>query len=225
MPDEETHKNPSHDRRLEFGLKINGVDFGTARVVTLYASTAGNSGTGRYFANGTGKEDTGKLVLTKASIVEGAAGDAAVQHTVSLSGKIIKPNGMVEPEGTPYALPASGTWQFQVGNYRSVAVDLAAAVAAKRLKETKTHLQFKPAAGGDVKLFKLEKRKGEFQLQFNAISADPGVGLPAAKSEDLSVVADLYVAFELDFDSGPVDMGGFVRVERANARLNAWKKQ
>jgi hypothetical protein len=224
VPDELTHKNPSHDRRFEFGLKVNGVDFGTARVVTLYSGTQGASANARYFANGTGKTDTGRLVIRDASVLQSIGRNGENGHSAKISGELMPPNGLVEPEGAPYAVPATGTWRFQVGQYRTIAVDIAEAIADKRLKEKRKLILLKGVKKGDLKLFKIDKTRGTFTLQLNSVPATPGIGLPMTGDEDLEVLVDLYVAFELDFDSGPIHAGGFVRIERSSARASGWKK-
>lgn len=227
VPDKGTHKNPARDRMFELGVEVDGASYGAANVIMNYKSTAGDKGKGTYVFRGTGKESSGSVELTAFKITEGKSPAGSV-HTGQITGRLIKPGG-VGKDATPYNLPDSGVWRFHVGNFTSAAIDLGNPESQKQVSQSKNIIQFKAtkAGTGDVQLFKIDRQNGLFTLKLNKIPAGAGgLGLPQVGptkgAEELGVKVDIFLGFELVFEEGAVNAGGFFRVERKNARSKKW---
>ncbi|MCZ7648986.1 MAG: hypothetical protein M5U26_27645 [Planctomycetota bacterium] len=243
--DELNHQNPSVDRKIQFAIDVGAADFGTTTVVSLYTGKAGISGIGTYFYNGTGKEDTGSLTFKKVSVIETAKLNKLTMlvestHTVTVLGKLIPPGGITKTTD-PHSLPTDyltpgRNFRFYVGEFDSGDLPLDVAAATKRLVYNAGNIIYKGVKGDPVMLFKLNRNTGDFTLKLLKVPAEVAneVGLPLAKlgkgAEELGVIADLFVGFDLDLrDEATMDdnfnfvIGGFKRITRKSAIIRSWK--
>lgn len=237
-------------RQFQFGMDINGKDFGQSTVLAIYDSNPSTTGKGVYLLNGTGKERTGSLQVTSFKASEATLKPSGIMHTVTIKGILAKPNGTAEPDGNFFTLPSAPTtetFSFRVGEFDTADVDIAACLADPvtngKLKQSTTSISYAAPKTllNNIKQFKINRKTGAFQLKLNKIiqldagGADVGgIGLPLkgliAGNEDLEILADIYIAMQLDLedkDAAPedVDADTFCRIFRKNAKQKSWKNQ
>ncbi|GMV83068.1 MAG: hypothetical protein AMXMBFR7_42520 [Planctomycetota bacterium] len=236
-----TYVNPSRKRRIQFGLDVGASDFGNSTAVVLYTGRPDQSGVGNYFDKGTGEEDTGFLTFKTATFTEVAVNNKITLmvdsfHTVTLAGRLMQPGGTVTTTDL-ISLPADLTgksFRFQVGEFDSGPLDLAAALATKRLIVSTSTITYKGVKGDLVTSFKINRLTGDFTLKLLKVpDGAPGIGLPLAKlgkgAEELGVLADVFVGFRLDLRDMPTatdftyNASAYTRIFRTLATQRAWK--